>query len=145
MIFKSDSVRGELNGFLDAGSHIQGDLHFEDTFRVDGRITGKVVSDGDLVVGDRGEIEGEIRAGRVFVSGTVRGSIKATRRLEIAVGGRVYAHLEAPSLVVEDGAFFEGRCSMVREGEGDPQVEPAPAGVVAQMPLNPESAAKKRG
>ena len=44
MIFKTDGERGDLNGFLDAGSHIEGALHFDDTFRIDGRLSGKVVS-----------------------------------------------------------------------------------------------------
>ncbi len=136
MMFKSDSARGELNGFLDGGSHIKGDLHFEDTFRVDGRITGKVVSKGDLVVGERGEIQGEIDVGRVFVSGTVRGSIRA-QRIEVTVEGKVYAELETAALVIEDGAFLEGSCSMVREGEA--RSKPA-AGVVAQMPASQDSA-----
>ena len=54
MMFKGDEAKGELNGFLDAGSHIQGELHFEDTFRIDGKVTGKIQSAGDLVVGERG-------------------------------------------------------------------------------------------
>jgi cytoskeletal protein CcmA (bactofilin family) len=118
---------GDLNGFLDAGSHIQGELRFDDTFRIDGRLTGKVVSEGDLVVGVGGEIEGEVRVGRVFVSGTVRGRIQASRRLEIAANGRVYADLETPSLVVEDGAFLEGTCSMVTPAKSEAPVKPLTA------------------
>jgi len=38
--------QGDLNGFLDAGSHIQGELRFEDTFRVDGRAFGPAPFDG---------------------------------------------------------------------------------------------------
>lgn len=136
MIFKSDRSQGELNGFLDAGSHIQGELHFEDTFRVDGRLTGKVVSKGDLVVGERGEIDGEIEVGRVFISGTVRGSVQASQRVEITAGARAYANLKTPSLVIEDGAFFEGGCAMVRSGT--PRTEPEPGGVVTRMPLSKE-------
>lgn len=135
MIFKSDSSQGDLNGFLDAGSHIQGELHFEDTFRVDGRLTGKVVSEGDLVVGERGEIDGEIEVGRVFISGTVRGSVEASRRVEITAGGRAYANLKTPSLVIEDGAFFEGGCAMVRPAATLAEAEP---GGVVRMPLTKE-------
>ncbi len=124
MIFKAKGGQGgDLNGFLDAGSHIQGELRFEDTFRIDGRVTGKIVSEGDLVVGERGEVDGEICVGRVFVSGTVRGSIKATRRLEITAAGRVHARLDTPSLVVEDGALFQGESAMTsRAGERPPAV-----------------------
>ena len=107
-----DSVRGDLNGFLDAGSHINGELHFEDTFRIDGKLTGKVVSEGDLVVGEQGQVEGEIAVGRVFVSGVVRGTITASQRAELTAGGKVYADIEAPALVIEEGAFFEGSCRM---------------------------------
>lgn len=114
MIFKADTVKGELNGFLDAGSHIQGELHFEDTFRVDGKVTGKIHSTGDLVVGERGEVDGEIHVGRLFVSGAVKGSAEASTAIELTAGCRVSASIKAPSLIIEDGAFFEGRCSMVR-------------------------------
>jgi cytoskeletal protein CcmA (bactofilin family) len=109
---------GELNGFLDAGSSIQGELHFEDTFRVDGKVAGKVVSRGDLVVGEGGEVDAEVHVGRVFVSGTLKGRVEAAR-IELAPGCRVHAELVTPSLVIEDGAFVQGRCSMVTEEELD--------------------------
>lgn len=122
---------GDLNGFLDAGSHIKGELHFEDTFRVDGKLNGKVLSDGDLVIGVGGEVDGEIAVGRLFVSGTLRGRIKAAKRIEIAAGGRVHATLETPSLVIEDGAFFEGQSAMVREA---PVAELGPKPLPAAKP-----------
>ena len=112
MNFLGRGAHGELNGFLDSGSHIEGDLHFEQTFRVDGKVSGKVISEGDLVVGEKGEVAGEIRGGRGFVSGTVGGTIRAAGRLEIGVRGRVFGELETPSLVFEEGAHFEGTCTM---------------------------------
>lgn len=111
-MFKSGGTPGDLNGFLDAGSHIRGELHFEDTFRVDGAITGKVVSKGDFVIGERGRVQGDIYARRVFVSGEVKGKIVATERLEVAVQGRVEGEIESPSFYLEDGAFFQGKCAM---------------------------------
>ncbi len=51
MIFKSEGKQGDLNGFLDGGSHLQGELRFEASFRVDGKLTGLVESQGDLIVG----------------------------------------------------------------------------------------------
>jgi len=136
MSFRSKGGAGELNGILDAGSHLNGELRFEQTFRVDGRITGKVVSNGDLVVGERGEIEGEIEVGSAFVAGTVRGRIETRRRLEISPGGRVYAEIVTPALVIESGAFFQGKCAMERPEE---KLTPAvaaepPAKVVGRIP-----------
>ena len=126
-------ARGELNGFLDAGSHIRGELHFDDTFRIDGRLTGKAVSRGNLVVGEDGVVDAEIEVGSIFVSGTVKGTVKAAERIEIAVGGQVFADLETPTLVVEDGAIIEGHCSMSR-GRATATGERKRA-VVARLPV----------
>ncbi|HXU32028.1 MAG TPA: polymer-forming cytoskeletal protein [Thermoanaerobaculia bacterium] len=112
MIFKNDGKQSDLNGFLDTGSHINGELRFETTFRVDGKLTGIVRSGGDLVVGEGGEVEGEIEVGQVFVSGVVRGTIRAARRVQITPTGKVFSDIETPALIVEDGALFEGRCAM---------------------------------
>jgi cytoskeletal protein CcmA (bactofilin family) len=115
MIFKSDGKQSDLNGFLDNGSHLQGELRFDASFRVDGKLSGKVESEGDLIVGETGEVDGELRVGQIFVSGTVRGNITATRRVQIAPSGKVFAEIDTPTLVIEDGATFEGSCAMNRE------------------------------
>ena len=83
MNFRGKASTGDLSGFLDVGSHFEGELKFEQSFRVDGKVVGKVVSEGDLVVGERGEIDGEIHVGRLFVSGLVKGEVHASRRLSI--------------------------------------------------------------
>ncbi|HKI05952.1 MAG TPA: polymer-forming cytoskeletal protein [Thermoanaerobaculia bacterium] len=116
MIFKSDGKQSDLNGFLDSGSHLEGELRFEASFRVDGKLTGTVRSEGDLIVGESGEVEGELLVGQVFVSGTVRGTIRASRRVQIAPNGKIFAEIDTPSLIIEDGATFEGRCAMSRDG-----------------------------
>jgi cytoskeletal protein CcmA (bactofilin family) len=115
MIFKSDGKQSDLNGFLDRGSHLEGKLKFETSFRVDGKLTGNVVSEGDLIVGEGGEVDGDIQVGQVFISGTVRGTVRAAKKVQVSPTGKVFADLDTPTLVVEDGAFFEGRCAMARE------------------------------
>lgn len=113
-MFKGSTAQGDLNGFLDAGSHMTGELKFDDTFRIDGRFNGTVVSDGDLIVGERGEVDGEVKVRRVFVSGVVRGVLYAGERVEITAAGKVRADVFTPSLTIDEGAFFEGHCSMER-------------------------------
>ena len=108
---------GEINGFLDAGSHMKGELHFEDIFRIEGKLTGSVVSEGELIVGDRGEVEGDIRALRIFVSGVVRGTLRAQERVVIAATGKVLADVHTPILTVEEGAVIDGRCYMQSNDE----------------------------
>jgi len=99
---------GALNGFLDRGARMEGTLTFEEVFRIDGSFKGTVHSEQELVVGDAAVVEGEIRVGRLAVSGTIRGVIHATERIEVHAGARVFAELHTPSLVVEEGAIIQG-------------------------------------
>lgn len=111
-MFKNDDGSGELNGFLDSGSRLVGDLRFDDTFRVDGRFEGRIHSSGRLVVGDTGEIEGEVRVAHVHVAGTIRGTVADAEKVEIVASGKIYGELRTRSLIIADGAVLEGSCSM---------------------------------
>ena len=104
--------QGELNGFLDAGCEVQGDLRFDSTFRVHGRFKGNVQSDGRLIVGEGGVVEGVVAVGELSVSGRLEGRVDAGRRIEIGAKGRVEGEINSPILVIESGAFFEGQCTM---------------------------------
>jgi len=103
---------GELNGFLDRGSSFRGELEFEDTMRIDGRFNGRIVSKNELIVGESATIEGEVHVGRIAISGTVIGKIKADQRVEIHRNGKVYSDVDTPALVIEEGAIFQGNCVM---------------------------------
>jgi len=120
MIFKKEQTRGELDGFLDAGSHVVGELRFQDTFRIDGRLEGSIQSEGNLVIGENGHVEGEIQVRQVYVAGVVRGTIREAHRVEIGATGKVYGDLQTESLVLEDGAFFQGRSTMEKPGAMEP-------------------------
>ncbi len=103
---------GELNGFLDSGASFKGELEFEDTMRIDGRFSGKIMSKNELIVGESATIEGDIHVGRVAISGTVIGKIIAEQRVEIHRNGKVYSDIDTPALVIEEGAIFQGNCVM---------------------------------
>ena len=109
---------GELNGFLDAGSLIIGTVRFQDTLRVDGKVQGRIESHNDLVVGDRGEVEGEVAVGNLYVSGTIRGRARAEKKIVIHRGGRLLCDIVTPSLIIEEGGIFEGACDMAKAKTG---------------------------
>ena len=85
---------------------------------------------GDLELYELGEVEGEIRVRHALVSGTVRGELRA-ERVEITATGKVTADIHTPSLVIREGAFFEGRCFMRTSSRSD---EPE-RGNVTRMPI----------
>ena len=102
----------DLNGFMDEGTEFNGELRFRDTFRIDGRLKGRVVSDNTLIVGESGQVEADIDCGVVSIRGVVSGRVQGRQRIEVLAGARVQATLVAPRLVIEEGAFFQGECDM---------------------------------
>ena len=108
----------DLNGFLDEGTEFAGELRFRDTLRVDGRASGKIVSDNTLIVGETGQVDAEIDCGVVSIRGRVTGTVRGRQRIELLSGCRVQATLVSPKLVVEDGAFFQGDCRMGEPPDG---------------------------
>ena len=138
---KPTAKQGDLNGFLDRGCHLRGELLFDTHFRVHGKFSGEVKTEGELIVGEGGEVEGELQVGQVIVSGIVRGTIQASRRIQITSTGRVFADVETPSLIVEDGATFEGRCAMSRDAAkaAAPAAPGPPKLVQAKLPAARES------
>lgn len=120
------SASGELNGFLDSGCTFQGELEFEQTFRIDGHFRGKIRSAGDLIVGQKGEVEGEIDVGRAVLAGKVRGEVRASRKVEIQSGARIEGEITTPVLLVQEGARFDGHCKMERPASGE-TAAPVPA------------------
>ena len=104
-----------LNGFLDRGSHLTGDLKFEEGFRIDGKFEGKITSGSDLVIGENADVEADIKVERLTVNGSLRGNVLATERIELHPKARVLADLTTPNLAIQDGAFFQGSCKMGQE------------------------------
>jgi cytoskeletal protein CcmA (bactofilin family) len=114
-LFKSEGKQSDLNGFLDSGSNVTGELRFQTSFRVDGKFSGTVISEGELIVGQGGEVDGDLRVGQVVISGKVSGTIRASRRVHLSSSGTLLADIDTPVLIIDEGGFFQGQCSMARE------------------------------
>jgi cytoskeletal protein CcmA (bactofilin family) len=112
---KSHGEGATLNGFLDKGSHLKGELFFEETFRIDGKFEGKIPGGSELILGDSAEIDAEIHVDRVSINGTLKGSVHAKERIEMHPRARVTADLKTPVLRIEEGAYFQGSCDMTAE------------------------------
>lgn len=109
---------GEINTLLGRGSEFEGKLTFEGTVRIDGKLSGEIFSEDVLVVGEGAEVHAEIDIGDIIIQGSVTGNIRAKRSVEIHAPGRVRGDITTPSLQIDKGVIFEGRCHMEGVTEG---------------------------
>jgi cytoskeletal protein CcmA (bactofilin family) len=110
-----------LNGFLDQGCTIKGDIQFADLLRIHGHVTGTIRSEHELLVGEGGVVEGEILVGRLTVAGTVKGLVRVKEKLVVHGCGKVLAEVYAPKLVVDEGGLLEGVVHMTKPEKPTPQ------------------------
>lgn len=78
-------------------------------------MNGDITSEGDVIIGKSGKLEGNIRAKHVVVSGQFGGSIFCDL-LEIVADGRVVGEVETAQLVIEAGGQFSG-ASRIKDEE----------------------------
>ncbi|HVN28240.1 MAG TPA: polymer-forming cytoskeletal protein [Candidatus Binataceae bacterium] len=108
--------------YLDAGSRISGKLSFETPARIDGQVDGEVNAKDSLTIGESAVVAAQIKADSVIVAGKVSGDIVAVRRIEIRPSAKVLGNITAPTLVINEGAIFEGHCAMQAEAHDDRKV-----------------------
>lgn len=119
--------RGNLDGHLGEGTEVKGTLQFEGSVRIDGKFTGKIVSPATLILGPKAEVDGEVHVGELAVHGLLRGQVIAGERITVHGSGRVEADLRTRRLIIEQGAFFQGRCDMEMAARDPKGRDPKPA------------------
>jgi cytoskeletal protein CcmA (bactofilin family) len=113
-----DIKEGRLSGYVGNGTVLTGETSFQAMLRIDGHLTGKVSSDsGTLIVGSSGRVDANVVVASAVISGTVNGDIVAGEKLELTRTARVVGNIQTPHLVIEDGAVFEGGCTMLKAKE----------------------------
>lgn len=110
-----DIKEGVLSGYVGNGTILTGEATFKAMLRVDGLLSGNVSSEaGTLIVGTNGQVDADIKVAVANIHGTVNGDIVASQRLELGRAAKVNGNIQTPSLVIEQGAVFEGSCRMVQ-------------------------------
>lgn len=121
-----DIKEGTLSGFVGSGTVLTGEANFKGMLRVDGHLSGRVSSqDGTLIVSTGGQVDADIDVAIATINGTVNGDITASKRIELGRVAKVTGNIQAPALVIENGAIFEGSCRMaqVKEEHERPRAE----------------------
>tara|TARA_Y100000590_G_C15169047_1_gene806637 strand:- start:109 stop:453 length:345 start_codon:yes stop_codon:yes gene_type:complete len=106
------SQSNQICAIIEEGCRFEGNLSFNGVVRIAGTITGSIFSNDTLIVSEGAIINADINANIILISGTVKGNIKATSRVEIKKPARFEGTITSPSLIVEEGVIFHGVTKM---------------------------------
>lgn len=101
-----------IESLISQGMEIKGQIFSSGSIRVDGKIEGELDIKGDILVGEKGNIKGDIKVENIMVAGTIDGNVQARGRLEINSTGVVYGDVISSIITIEEGAVLEGTSKM---------------------------------
>jgi cytoskeletal protein CcmA (bactofilin family) len=105
-----------ISTLISEGCMLDGNLKAPAFARIDGQITGDVIVDEGLIIGEKGTILGNVITKEMFIYGTVTGNIQANS-LEIKATGKVTGEIRTQKLSIENGAIYNGSLSMTQNSK----------------------------
>lgn len=114
MFKKNDKpiTEGEIIN-IDAG--VEGNVKFSGpiNLRLNGKFEGELETKGVLIIGEKADVKAKtIKGDTITIAGRVKGDIISSKRLELSATARVIGNIEAPILVIQEGAMLKGGCQM---------------------------------
>ena len=103
---------GEISAIIEEGCKFEGNLSFNGIARLSGIVNGSIFSNDTVIIADSAIVNADISANIILISGTVKGNIKASSRVEILRPARFEGTIATPSLIVEEGVIFHGTTKM---------------------------------
>ena len=100
---------------ISEGTSVTGEINSSNDIRVDGRVKGKIYSEGRIVIGEHAHIEGTLLCNNLDMWGTVEGDVYVKDLLSLKASSSITGQLQVRKLQVEMGASLNGSCKMISE------------------------------
>lgn len=97
---------------ISSGVIVEGKLSSNGNVRIDGTVNGDINANGNLTIGNQGEVTGEVHAQVITVGGKISGTITAHDKIILESTSLLKGDIITKILVVEEGAVFEGKSTM---------------------------------
>ena len=109
---KNNESESLLGNMIKAGTEIKGDIKCSGDIRIDGALIGSLETEGRLVVGGSGRIEGNVTCKNADISGTIRAKLNVHELLSLKAACNLEGEISTNQLHIEPGASFTGNCQM---------------------------------
>ena len=95
-----------------SGTYIEGIIKASGDIRIDGTLKGSLQTEGKLVIGTSGQIDGDITCQNAEIHGVVNGKITVNELLSLKASCKLLGDIVIGRLAIEPGAQFSGSCIM---------------------------------
>ena len=124
---ENQAVAGGQTSIIAQGCKFDGKVEVRGTLRVEGEFKGSIGTLESLVIGKTGVVHADVKVKNAIIGGQLYGNIIAENKIELQSGSHVEGDIKTKRLVIDEGVFFEGNCSMGADKRPTPAAAPAPA------------------
>lgn len=115
MALRSDDV--SINTIIGDGSSVTGNLRVNGFIRIDGDINGNLETDGNVIIGEKARLCGNVKAKSAIVGGIVLGDITAKDGVTLLSSAAVVGDIISRKVQMEDHVVFHGYCISLDDEE----------------------------
>ncbi len=94
------------------GCNFEGKLYCKGATRIGGKVDGEIISEGLLIVEDSASLKADITAEDIIIQGQIHGNLSSNGRVELSPTSVFEGSIKTDSLVIQEGAKFNGTTSM---------------------------------
>ena len=109
---KNSNNTSSIVNMIGNGTIITGNIQSKSDIRIDGVLKGSVKTEGKLVVGSAGVVEGDVVCASADISGEIKAKITVSQLLSLKSTSKLTGDIITNKLSIEPGATFSGSCSM---------------------------------
>ena len=91
---------------------IVGSITTNSDIRIDGELEGDLICKGKIVVGQQGNIKGNVDCTNAEVMGNINGKIIVNGTLSLKATSKIWGQIKTKILSIEPEAQFNGSCEM---------------------------------
>ena len=110
---------GGVHNTLAEGTVLKGGIQAEEDFRIDGIVEGTINCNGKIVVGEKGNVKGEVNCVNAELMGKLQGTIRTSGTLVLKSTAVYIGDAYIKTIEIEPGAIFNGTCTMVEDSSSN--------------------------
>lgn len=111
---KNDSkTLTEHNSLTIIGEHctIEGNISSKTALKIDGMVLGNINIDGNVILGEKGHIKGDINSKEAIIYGQIDGNLNA-QKAQLKASAKIAGNINTESLQIDPGAHYQGTVTM---------------------------------
>jgi len=108
-----DFSKATFDTLVGANTELIGDITSKGVIRIDGKVTGNVSVQGDILIGEDAYIKGDLTASNIQIAGTLEGNVFSSGLLKLLPTSKILGDIQVKVFVCDEGSVFDGTCKMV--------------------------------